>query len=84
MDHDELQISREELKWKDFLLFVKKKYHKKAQIKDTSKFLRRLMGVTQEMINTDTARFSEYDYVVAMERELFPNMIVSPTPMVLC
>jgi hypothetical protein len=56
-------MSTDKLEWKDFLLFIKKKYYRQQDITSTCAYLRRLMGVTQEMVNKGTAKFSELDFI---------------------
>lgn len=57
------EVSSEKLKWKDFLLFIKRKYYKNENIKDVGDKLRDLLNVTQTMISKNEAYFSEDDYL---------------------
>lgn len=50
------------MKWKDFLLLIKRKYYPNEKTQNVSLMLRERMGVTQEMINKDF-QFEEVDYI---------------------
>jgi hypothetical protein len=51
------------LRWRDFIVYVKHKYHDEEKLQEVSTSLKSMLNVTQDMINSDKAWFSEDDYL---------------------
>jgi predicted amino acid racemase len=53
----------QKLKWKDFLLVIKKRYYPDTKIKDVGIIFREKLNVTHEDIKEDRSYFSIDDYL---------------------
>jgi hypothetical protein len=53
----------QKLRWKDFLLLIKRKYYLKEPIKNVGSILMNALSITYQMIKEDKAWFSDDDFL---------------------